>query len=328
MHIRMGASFLVGALCAAGAFLVWMQYHPFTIYSKPLRLVGEYKLVAPLLACQTLDSGVVPSDKALTKKIQTIITSAEANHNAEDVSVYIQHFNTGQWVGIGENKLYAPASLAKVPLFIAYLKAAQDDPSILNKSVLYSGSLESEDEEDFQPMTVGKTYTIQDLLYRLIIYSDNDAKDYLHNIINPTVVTDVFKDFGLEEPSAQDTGDSMSPKEYSIFFRTLYNSTYLTPDISEAALQILSETKFNDGLVAGVASSTPVAHKFGHRRFDMPQLGQGGITEELHDCGIVYTQPNPYFICVMTKGWNVGDLKSTIARISQAAYQTISAEKN
>lgn len=98
----------------------------------------------------------------------------------------------------------------------------------------------------------------------------------------------------------------------------------MEPQISQAALQLLSETTFTQGLVAGITSSTTVAHKFGLRVFTAPQTSENNITQELSDCGIVYTKPNPYFICIMTKGWNTADLESTIADVSRAAYQYLS----
>ncbi len=314
----------------AGAAVVWVLLGGYKsgTYVPPLRLKGQYQLVAPLLACQTADRGIVPENKPLEQKISTAITSDKSAGKVSDVSVYLAQFNTGAWTGVNENELYAPASMNKVPLLIAYLEVAQQNPSILNKQILYTGSLAgADDEETVTPMVAGKTYTINDLLSRLIIYSDNDAKDYLHKYIDQSIVNNVFSDFGLPVPSLDETGDSMSPKEYSIFFRTLYNSTYLQPEVSQAALDLLSKTTFTQGLVAGITSSTTVAHKFGLRIFPTAQNDQNGITQELSDCGIVYTQPNPYTICVMTKGWNTADLQSTIADVSRAAYQYLSSSK-
>ncbi len=164
-----------------------------------------------------------------------------------------------------------------------------------------------------------QTYTIRQLLDRLTIYSDNNAKDLLHDNIDQNSVNDVFTDLGLQAPGLQDTGDSMSTKDYSLFFRVLYNATYLNKEMSELALSILSHTKFNVGLQAGMPASTTIAHKFGHRAFSTPV---DGVTEELHDCGIVYESPDPYFICVMTKGWNVQDLESVIANISKTIHNS------
>src|SRR6185436_5295057 len=89
-----------------------------------------------------------------------------------------------------------------------------------------------------------------------------------------------------------------TPQNYSHLFRALYNGTYLSHDASEKALELLSRTKFSDGIVAGVPKETTVSHKFGERTLS---LNTSSINE-LHDCGIVYYPGHPYFLCIMTKG--------------------------
>jgi hypothetical protein len=56
-----------------------------------------------------------------------------------------------------------------------------------------------------------------------------------------------------------------------------------------------------------------VAHKFGER---------GGIEggQQLHDCGIVYSQSGPYVLCIMTRGRSLEELKTVIADLSKIVY--------
>jgi hypothetical protein len=51
-----------------------------------------------------------------------------------------------------------------------------------------------------------------------------------------------------------------------------------------------------------------------------------GIFEEegvLHDCGIVYDEKNPYFICVMTNGINRNQSEELIPRLSKDVYDFV-----
>jgi hypothetical protein len=107
---------------------------------------------------------------------------------------------------------------------------------------------------------------------------------------------------------------------YMHFFRILYNATYLRRTRAQQALEMLSHTGFNAGLVAGVPGDTVVSHKFGERT----SHGDGTTRRELHDCGIVYFPGHPYGICVMTEGSDFTDLASVIADISGTAYQYVS----
>ena len=89
--------------------------------------------------------------------------------------------------------------------------------------------------------------------------------------------------------------------------------------MSENVLDMMVNSNFPVGLKAGVPSDVPVADKFGERQVFTPQ--GDNIKNELHDCGIVYFKSYPYFLCVMTQGQNIDDLKSVIKNISHLTYQ-------
>ncbi|MBI3633015.1 MAG: serine hydrolase [Candidatus Vogelbacteria bacterium] len=306
-----------------GISVHWMASYskPDTNYTGPLREKTSYKLIQPLLACQISNNKNFRKESVVEDGIQSVVDNIHHLGLAKDVSVYFQNFNNGHWTGVNEDELYAPASLNKVSLLIAFLKQAEVNPSILDQKVKFAGAINPRtNDAEFVPMIKGQTYSVKDLLSRLIIYSDNDAKDYLHQLIDQNYVNDIFTDLGLSAPILNDVGDTLSAKSYSLFFRTLYNSTYLNQYMSEAALELLSRTNFDQGLMAGLPATTTVAHKFGHRTVAPPM---GGITEELHDCGIVYKPNNPYFVCVMTKGWNLSDLESAIKMVSKKIYDNV-----
>ncbi len=88
--------------------------------------------------------------------------------------------------------------------------------------------------------------------------------------------------------------------------------------MSEKALALLSKTTFQEGLVAGVSSTVVIAHKFGEF---ISSTNMPGQDVELHDCGIIYAQLDPYFLCIMTKGNSIEELQKVIAQISLLAYQ-------
>lgn len=88
--------------------------------------------------------------------------------------------------------------------------------------------------------------------------------------------------------------------------------------MSEKALQILSTTNFNVDLQAKLPKEVVVSHKFGERGYIDINLKQ------LHDCGIVYAQGNPYLLCKMTKDDNFAVLSSVIADVSEIVYKSVS----
>lgn len=148
----------------------------------------------------------------------------------------------------------------------------------------------------------------------MIIDSDNVAKNAILDALNPASLQDIYEEMSF----LQDDVGNITPKNYVRFLQRLYNATYLDREHSNMALQLLTKTSFNDGLVAGLPENIQVAHKYGERGIyeDNALVGV-----ELHDCGLVYADDNPYYLCVMTKGTDIDALAKVIRDISAAVYK-------
>ncbi len=119
-------------------------------------------------------------------------------------------------MGIDEDELYAPASMYKVALMITLLKAAQSDPTLLNRELVFQGPSNLPGETEPIPrLRVGESYSVSELLNYLIVYSDNDAKNLLHTIVSPKVQQEVFTDLGLTPPANNDRGDTLTIRTFS-----------------------------------------------------------------------------------------------------------------
>jgi len=208
--------------------------------------------------------------------------------------------------------------MLKVSVLIAYFKMADEvDPNIMNDTAYYQPT--NDPGQNYKPQSLLKpgVYPVKIILNQMITESDNDALRVL-NGLHIDQILQIYKDLRLPDPLKQDV-ELISPREYSRFFRVLYNVGYISNKSSEAALDMLSHTTFKDGLVAGIASSTiPVAHKFGEVT---SLLGDNTVEYRgLHDCGNVYYPGHPYFICVMTKGENFPALAQVISDISKITF--------
>jgi len=226
----------------------------------------------------------------------------------------------GPWFGINEKDNFAPASLLKVPLMIAYLQYAEHDPGILQSTILYDKEIEDFATQNILPdkkLELGKSYSVEELIYRMIAYSDNVAKNLLMDNINYEALDAVYIDLGIILPDSLEKTDFITAKEYSSFFRVLFNASYLNKEMSEKALAILSRATFRTGIVAGVPSDVIVAHKFAERG-DL-----SNETVQLHDCGIVYHKKRPYLLCVMTYGRDFKKIDEIIREISEITYKEI-----
>jgi len=294
----------------------------------------QYSLIAPPLFSETAKS-TSPAFKALANSLTTYISSTTSNGAAESVSVYFRDLDDAQWTGVNENDTYTPASMLKVVAMMAALKLAEQEPALINEQLPYIAS-SSPFAQYYEPDDNLKTgdYSVQDLIGSMIRYSDNNALDSL--LSDPTINNEFSKIYALyrlPKYSATDTTDFMSPKSYSGLFISLYNSTLFPWDLSEQVLNLLANTTFTQGLVAGVPSGTIVAHKFGEDSDVQGAITQSSgtiVDRELHDCGIVYTPDKPYILCVMTRGSGVGPASSSfptlagvIAGVSKLVYNTV-----
>ncbi len=311
-------SFIIGILIGTSAFYILHSHTAPQI--KPIR-EGQEKLINPLLAVEIPETTNKEEYTSLKKTVSDIIDADKTAKKATDISVYYKDPLSGQWFGIGANESYTPASLLKVPTLIAYFKLAEVTPEVLDQKISYSDEFNFNSMESIVSSDLSKpdtSYTVKSLLASMIQKSDNNAGVFLSSILKPNFLNEVFTDIGLAIPPDRDT--TISPKSYSRFFRILFNSTYLTKNYSEQALELLSGTEYKNGLVAGVPENITVAHKFGE--YGKPD-GRGGVSyRELHDCGIIYKPLHPYVLCVMTRGSTISDLESVIGTISKTIYDS------
>ncbi len=282
-----------------------------------------FKYISPLLDCGDYQaSNLLNSDaKDIADSIQKYIDKAKSNGLANVVSVYFRDLSNGPYVNIDGGVSFVPGSLLKIPTAISVYRQAESDRSILDRKVTYKKSQEDYDMlQHYGPpkrMEEGKQYTIEDLIGLMLTYSDNNAAVAIFGSLNSRQFIETYTDLGVERPTDDVAGPyKITTKNFASFFRILYNASYLNQEYSEHLLSLLAQSPFTKGLVAGVPKGVVVAHKFGEKT--MPDG-----TQQLHDCGIVYKQNQPYALCIMTQGKDFDDLASVIAHISSIIYTTL-----
>lgn len=285
------------------------------------KIIGnsEYAYINPILDSQSLSQTTQGDILILKTNLQNSIQAKISNYEVTQVSVYFRDLNNGPWLGINEQEYYSPASLLKVPIMMAAYKIAEQDDLFLSKKVqnqVSSNGIVPEITPQKQIIKGGE-YSLDDLVYRMIVYSDNDAKNLLLSQMEPRNIDKIYHDLGIAIPGIIQLEDNMSVKVYASFFRVLYNASYLSNEMSNRALKILTESEFKNGIVAGLPKNVKVAHKFGEREIT------NGI-KQLHDCGIVYAKKNPYLLCIMTRGHDLENMSRVIKEISQTVYTSVS----
>ncbi len=287
--------------------------------SYAVRRQTQLKLVSPLLRCETSLTVNDAETRKLNGIIQSYVTEAQTAGEAKNISVYFRDPNIGNWFAINGEEKYTPASLLKVAAMMTYFKAAETKPEIMDEKIKFDGPVTADyNIAPLETLTAGQTYTVGDLVTRMIDHSDNDAKDLLLKRVTDEEFKKVFDDVRVDLPNFSEVENFMTVKNYVSFFRTLYNASYLNDVMSEKALEIMTNGDFRAGLVAGVPAGISVSHKFGERYY----LPDG--TKQLHDCGVVYHPVHPYILCVMTRGDSFEKLSRVIQKVSALTYQAVS----
>jgi len=281
----------------------------------------NYQYINPILECNP-DLDQNNNLSSLKKSINQVVDQEIQKKNINFASIYFRDLNNGPWIGINEKEYFAPASLIKVPVLITYLKKAENHPEVLQTKIPLIVTPDGDSIQNIKPsvsLAPDQEYTIEDLLEKMIIYSDNDAYNTLSQNLTNDEILKVYKDLDIDISKAftNPNGDIITVKDYASFYRILFNASYLNQDMSEKALAMLSQTQYKDAIVAGVPKNISVSHKFGERKF----LDTGET--QFHDCGIVYLPKKPYLLCVMTRGGDLQKSSQVIKNISQKVYQDL-----
>ncbi len=281
-----------------------------------------------------INAGVVCGKPAVIKKtgyaetqqkISEFIEAERAAGHISEVALYFRDLKNGPVFGINELVEFAPASLLKLPLALVYLNEEEKKSDLLAQALSFD-DLGWRQKQEFPPpesIEAGRPYLVEELLRRMIVYSDNLAAELLETHIaairGKDVVKDTYLELGIIAPG-DIFDEAVNVRRYSSIFRVLYNASFLTPEFSEKILGWLADSTFKDGLTGGVPENIRIAHKFGERE------RSNGILQ-LHDCGIVYYPENPYLLCVMTRGNDMQELAAVIKAISKEVYEEVNSRR-
>lgn len=287
--------------------------------SKELR---EHKghFTSPLLECEVFEDQGFKILKPFKYRVEELLQQRMEQGVLIDGSVYFRDLNNGMWFGINESVGYRPSSMLKIPVMIAYYKLAESDPRLLATPLVYRGGEDLTRMQGVRPadtLMPGRAYTIDDLIERMIVVSDNNAAQMLVEYIDKYRLEAVLKDLDVNV-NVTDYEHMVTTHAYSGFLRVLYNASYLNRQFSEKALNLLSRTRFTEGIRAGVPPTVTVAAKFG-------EWGDSGDSEivQSHEFAIVYYPGRPYLLGIMSRGKRGQEFNNLLREISKLIFDSV-----
>lgn len=242
--------------------------------------------------------------------------------NNENVSVYVENFRDGTFMGINEKTGFFPTSLNKLPVAIIAMKKIEQGELSLDSMI----KLNEEDKID----SWGELYKseknelpLRVVLEKMLKESDNTALIMLLHHLNLDdlqFLLDYYDiDIKVHKTNGIETKDLVTPKAMSNLFRSIYFSTVLNPENSEYLLSLLTSTTFDIKTIAKLPDNVKVAQKFGFNYYNNNQF--------FHDCGIIYIDESRVFYCIMTKNLNQEEATKTIGFIVNEVYNYVIDKK-
>ncbi len=284
-----------------------------------LKRLGGYSYVKPLLYADiNNESGHFNITKA---SLKDIIDNHKLAGNLLNASVYIKDFTDGDFMCINDQEKYKSGSLVLLPVLITYLKMGEDNPSLLSKEVSFNTPVSRKHHYSNDTIKPGKKYSIKSLLRYMVVEEDENATQLLLENLDWVAFQKTFADMGLKAPEKNSAYDySISARDYSLFFRSLYNATYLTINDSEFATELLAMGSNKALLSNGIPATTKFANSEG-------TIEGENNERQVHESAIIYVNDTPYMITIMTKGTDTKMLSKVISDLSMEAY-TLMIAKN
>jgi len=171
-RVALALALLIG--CAAG-FILRGQIQKAPNHGIIEVRQGGWNYINPLLECEQAPPILQDSElKDFEHRVNDFVVKNLKKKWGDDVSVYFRELNDGLQFDIGKEEFFYPASLIKVPMMISILKQTETNPHLLKTTIAFNDSKLSAGQNQEVPdkLVLGRSYTVDDLLSRMIKRSE------------------------------------------------------------------------------------------------------------------------------------------------------------
>lgn len=252
---------------------------------------------------------------------------AQLNHDARRLAARLRapsalevlDLSTGYHTGFNASASMPAASTIKVPVMVEVFRQLQTGRFDLQRRVVLRGGDKDFGSGDLCDAPVGSSYSVSDLLQKMIDISDNTATNMLIRLVGRRSINRSMAEIGLARTRLADdirTGDwsvrselRTSPADLVRLLALMAQRRLVDEWSSNEMISILEQDQINTLLPEPLPEDVPVAHK------------TGSFFDTMNDAGIVYAADAPYVIAVMTTALPSQGLgRSFIHSISRLAY--------
>ncbi len=236
------------------------------------------------------------------------------------IAFEVLDLSSGLVAGYNANESMPAASTIKVAVMVEVFKKLEEGAFTLNDRIQLHASDRDDGSGDLAFAPVGASYTVSDLLSRMIDVSDNTAANMLIRLVGRRNINRTMYELGLhhtwlansihtEDWAVRDQLRS-SPADMVHLLRLMAERKLIDAWSSNQMIDILEADQINSLVPAALPSDIPIAHK------------TGSFSDTLDDVGIVYAAGMPYVVAVMTTALpSQGAGTNFIHELSRIAYE-------
>ena len=211
------------------------------------------------------------------------------------VGFYYKNLVTGLEYGVRAEETYLAASVIKFPLLLYILDRADRGEISLSDKLTVENWEKVPSCGGLNQFTDAVTADIRTLCRLMIVLSDNTATNKLLRLCGFEDTNAAFRQMGLEktviqrllfdyEAAQRGFQNYICPKEIGTLLEKLYRKEFISPEVSQYAIDLLLDQQVDHKLNGKICGRVPVAHKTGE-------------DEDLsNDVGIVFAR-EPFVVC-------------------------------
>lgn len=263
----------------------------------------------PRISLPSFDSGKIIIEKEASDERAKNVTFSFKEKTKELSGVYgfyVFRLTEGSSYGVSEKEKFQAASLIKLPVILAFYM--EDEKGTIDLETKYK--LKEEDKVSgagslFSEPT-GTILTYRDLVRYMGKQSDNTAYHIALDILGEEKVKSVISEIGMTNTSLE--SNETTPYDIGLLFRKLWQGDIVSRKNRDEILGFLTDTIYEEWLVAGIPSRVKVAHKYGRE------------VHVVNDAGIVHADKR-FVLVLMSKGVVEREADEVFPELAKIVYE-------
>lgn len=226
--------------------------------------------------------------------LENQLKNIAAAYPSIEPSVYVWDYESGNYADLSADKIYATASIIKIPVLIELFRSIEKNELSLSDKMPLTEFYRTEGSGSLQFKAANSEYSIDTLARMMITESDNSATNMLMaQLGSMTDINSALRQWGLKHtyvqtwlPDYEGTNHSTA-RDMATLLYNIDNPEFLSTSSREKIFDYMGHVHNNRLIAAGLPAGVEFLHK------------TGDIGKMLGDAGIVYAPNGKKYIVVI-----------------------------